>query len=34
VRAAYDHSLLLDQRRDLMQWWADWLDSRRKESHL
>lgn len=34
VRAAYDHSLLLDQRRDLMQWWADWLDSRRKESFL
>ncbi len=25
VRAAYNRAQYLDQRRDLMQWWADWL---------
>ena len=33
VRAAYNRAQYLDQRRDLMQWWADWLD-RRRESAL
>ena len=27
VRAAYDRSLHLEQRREMMQWWADHLDS-------
>ena len=26
VKAAYNHSEYLPQRKDLMQWWADWLD--------
>jgi integrase len=27
VRAAYNHARWLPQRREMMQWWADWLDS-------
>jgi integrase len=27
VRAAYHRATYLDQRRALMQWWADWLDT-------
>ncbi|MDR0458600.1 MAG: tyrosine-type recombinase/integrase [Burkholderiaceae bacterium] len=27
VRAAYNRAQYLTQRRELMQWWADWLDS-------
>lgn len=27
VRAAYNRAQYLDARRDLMQWWGDWLDS-------
>ena len=27
VRQAYDYSQLLDKRREMMQHWADWLDS-------
>jgi integrase len=27
VRAAYNRAQYLDQRRALMQWWADWLDA-------
>jgi integrase len=26
VRAAYNHAEYLPQRRDMAQWWADWLD--------
>ena len=26
VRAAYNHAEYLPQRREMMQWWADWLD--------
>jgi integrase len=28
VRAAYNHAEYLDQRREMMQWWADWLDEK------
>ncbi|QVL37041.1 tyrosine-type recombinase/integrase [Aminirod propionatiphilus] len=31
VRAAYNHAEYLPQRRDLMQWWADWLARQTKE---
>ena len=27
VARAYNHAQYLDQRRELMQWWADYLDS-------
>jgi integrase len=27
VRAAYNHADYLPERRNMMQWWADWLDS-------
>ncbi|BAP87608.1 integrase family protein [Burkholderiales bacterium GJ-E10] len=30
VRAAYNRAQYLDQRRGLMQWWADWLDRQRE----
>jgi integrase len=26
VRAAYNHAEYLDKRREMMQWYADWLD--------
>ena len=29
VRAAYHRAEYLDDRRRLMQWWADWIDARR-----
>jgi integrase len=29
VRAAYNRAQYLPQRRQLMQWWADWLDQQR-----
>ncbi|MDR2175589.1 MAG: site-specific integrase, partial [Synergistaceae bacterium] len=29
VRAAYNHAEYLPQRREMMQWWADWLDGLR-----
>ena len=29
VKAAYNRALYLDERRRLMQWWADWLDALR-----
>jgi integrase len=29
VRAAYNHAEYLPQRRDMMQWWADWLQGLR-----
>lgn len=32
VRAAYNRAQYLPQRRELMAWWADWLDQQR-ESH-
>jgi integrase len=31
VRAAYNHAEYLPQRREMMQWWADWLDARKNE---
>lgn len=30
VKAAYDHAKFLPQRREMMQWWADYLDERRR----
>ncbi|CUA96351.1 tyrosine-type recombinase/integrase [Thiomonas bhubaneswarensis] len=30
VRAAYNRAQYLEQRRELMQWWADWLDRQRE----
>ncbi len=32
VRAAYNRAQYLDQRRGLMQWWADWLDRQRESA--
>ena len=32
VRAAYNHAEYLEQRRAMMQDWADWLDARREEA--
>lgn len=29
VRAAYNRAEYLAQRRDMMQWWSDWLDAAR-----
>jgi integrase len=26
IRSAYNHAEYLSQRREMMQWWADWLD--------
>ena len=31
VRASYNHAQYLDQRRQMMQWWADFLDEKRNE---
>ncbi|MBP3835995.1 MAG: tyrosine-type recombinase/integrase [Pyramidobacter sp.] len=31
VRAVYNHSEYLEERRELLQFWADWLDARRDE---
>lgn len=31
VRAAYNRTQYLPQRRKLMQWWADWLDQQRAD---
>lgn len=31
VEAAYNHAKYLDERRELMQWWSDYLDVRRSE---
>jgi len=31
VRAAYNHALYLNQRREMMQWWGDWLEERMKK---
>lgn len=30
VRAAYNRAQYLDQRRELMRWWANWLDAQRE----
>lgn len=34
VRAAYHRSQYLDQRRELMQWWADFIDSQRRGANV
>ncbi|CAM2149304.1 CP4-57 prophage; integrase IntA [Paraburkholderia tropica] len=34
VRAAYNHAQYLSQRRDMMQWWADYLDQKRRPNVL
>ena len=34
VRAAYNHAEYLPQRREMMQWWADWLDERKNGDHF
>ncbi|EFC0718724.1 integrase [Escherichia coli] len=26
VRGIYNHAQYLDKRREMMQWWADWID--------
>lgn len=28
VRGIYNHAQYLDKRREMMQWWADWLDGK------
>lgn len=28
VRGVYNHAQYLDKRREMMQWWADWLDGK------
>ena len=28
VRGIYNHAQYLDKRREMMQWWADWLDEK------
>ena len=30
VRAAYNHAEYLPQRREMMQWWGDWLEGVKK----
>jgi hypothetical protein len=32
TQGAYDHSEYLDERRDLMQWWADYLNELKNKS--
>jgi integrase len=32
VRGIYNHAQYLDKRREMMQWWADWLDEKFKVS--
>ncbi|MFM0453900.1 tyrosine-type recombinase/integrase [Paraburkholderia nemoris] len=34
VRAAYNHAQYLPQRRKMMQWWADYLDEKRRPNVL
>lgn len=34
VSASYNHATYLPQRRKLMQWWADYLDQRRKGAQI
>jgi len=31
IRATYNHALYLEERKQLMQWWADYLDTKAKE---
>ncbi len=31
VRAAYNHAEFLDQRKDLMRWWGEWLDEQQRK---
>ncbi len=28
VRGIYNHAQYLDKRREMMQWWADWIDEK------
>ena len=28
IRSMYNRSVYLDSRREMMQWWADWLDEK------
>ncbi|KNY85462.1 hypothetical protein AGA28_17110 [Escherichia coli] len=28
VRGIYNHAQYIDKRREMMQWWADWLDEK------
>jgi integrase len=34
IRATYNHAHYLDQRRGMMQWWADYLDSLKSNSNV
>ena len=29
IRGVYNHAQYMDTRREMMQWWADWLDGKR-----
>jgi len=29
IRAAYNRAEYMDERRELMQWWGDWLDEQK-----
>ncbi len=28
MRGIYNHAQYLDKRREVMQWWADWIDEK------
>ncbi|HGV1019274.1 TPA: hypothetical protein ACNBYO_004603, partial [Escherichia coli] len=28
IRGIYNHAQYMDKRREMMQWWADWLDGK------
>jgi integrase len=32
VKAAYSHAQFMDKRREMMQWWADYLDRLKGEA--
>lgn len=34
IRATYNHALYLEERKQIMQWWADYLDTRAKEKSV
>lgn len=34
IRGTYNHARYLEGRREMMQWYADYLDALRKESQL
>lgn len=32
IRATYNYVEYLDERRSMMQWWADWCDAQRESA--